>query len=297
MLLESETDQFSEYLRSIVSLLVLNLVLGSSKLILGYVGQSSAMRSDGWNNSADFLYSVLLTAGLWLSTRPADQSHPEGHERFESLLGILISAVIILTGAYVLWDSVVTFFNPRAVQIGAIGAGVLILSMGLKGGIAWFLVNEENRLSSPALGAIGRDQAGDVLADLSVLAAMLSSYFSHQWIDPAVAGMIGLLILKLGWDPMVENIQHLTGRAPSDDIVQSIKQRVADESQLHDPTHVRAHYVGPSLHVSLTVKASGNSQLDEVHREEERLRDSIMALGDVGRVFIHVEPFEADSPN
>lgn len=294
---DDREDVFQEYLRSIGFLLLLNLLLGSTKLILGYMGDSSAMRSDGFNNSADFLYSVLLAIGLWISTRPPDRSHPEGHARFESLMGTMIAVVIMGTGLYVLWDAYHAFLEPRSIHMGRLSIAVLSVSMVLKAAIAWFLIREEKRLTSPSLGAIGRDQAGDVLADLSVAAAIVAAVFELEWFDPLVAGVIGLVILKIGWEPFLENVRQLTGGAPAENVQRTIEQHVGNIEGLSRPSHVRAHHVGPVLHVSLTVKAPGEISLSEAHELEEELRQKILSIDRVERAFIHVEPYEADSPN
>ncbi|MFB6355982.1 MAG: cation diffusion facilitator family transporter, partial [bacterium] len=114
-------SEFKEYLPSISALIALNVFLSALKLWVGYTGDSSAMRSVGWNNLADFLYSALLAIGLWISTQPADSSHPEGHDRFESLLGLFVSLVILGTGAFVLWDAYHAFTLKREMDVGLPG--------------------------------------------------------------------------------------------------------------------------------------------------------------------------------
>lgn len=294
--LKDDPETFSDYLTAIVLLMGLNLTLGVLKLGLGYMAYSSALRSDGWNNSADFVYTLLLTAGLWVSTQPPDQSHPEGHDRFQSMMGFLVSLIILATGLFVLYDSYSSFINPRETLIGPIEVSVVSVSVLLKGAIGWFLLREGNRLGSPALRAIGWDQTADIFADIAVLAALFATYVQLFWIDPLVAALIGLLILRIGWEPFIENFGHLTGEAPSENLESRIAPLV-EEAELFDSlTTLHAHYVGPTLHVLITVEAPGNARLNEIHRAEEELRTTILELPDVSRAFIHVEPPDADSP-
>lgn len=295
--IDSTPDKFSNYTTAILLLMGLNLVLGSAKLFLGYLVHSSALRSDGWNNAADFVYSLLLTVGLWISTQPPDESHPEGHDRFQSVMGFLVAMVILGTGFFVLYDSYISFVQPRKTLIGTLEVTVVVLSMFLKGGIGWFLLNEGNRLESPALKAIGWDQTADIFADLAVLVALLATYFELFWIDPAVAGLIGLLILRIGWEPLTENLGYLTGQAPGENLIPKITPLIENSEVFEEVTDLRAHYVGPTLHVILTVKAPSEAPLSEVHRAEEALRKEILDLPDVSRAFIHVEPPEVHSPH
>lgn len=281
----------------ILALLAVNALLAALKLWLGYEGGSLALRSDGWNNTADFFYSLLVGVGLWISLQPPDQDHPEGHQRFESLVSLGVAAVILLTGGAVLWDVVGAWSTPRDPDVGRAGIPVLVASMVLKGLLSLYCRRAGEERGHHSLEAVARDQMSDVLVDLSVLVAILTSSYGVLWADPAVAGLIGLVILAIGWRTFRESIHYLTGRRPSGDLLAQVRDRARGLEVFSEPFGVRAHYVGPTIHLSLNVKADRDCSLEDVHEAEETLRSRLTALGDVSRVFIHVEPYEADSPN
>lgn len=281
----------------IAALLAVNAFLAVLKLWLGYEGGSLALRSDGWNNTADFFYSLLVGVGLWISLQPPDQDHPEGHQRFESLVSLGVAAVILLTGAAVLWEVVGAWYAPRHPDVGRAGILVLMISMVLKGLLSLYCQRVGGEGKHHSLKAIARDQLSDVLVDLSVLVAVWTSAYGVLWADPAVAGLIGLVILAIGWRTFRESIHYLTGRRPSGDLLVRVRDRARGLEVFSEPFEVRAHYVGPTIHLSLNVKADRDRSLQKVHEAEEALRSRLMAMEDVSRVFIHVEPYEADSPN
>jgi cation diffusion facilitator family transporter len=235
--------------------------------------------------------------GLWLSSQPADSSYPEGYERFESLIGLAISLVILGTGGFVLWDAYQSLVAEPGIEISQLAIVLVSVSIAVKGATGWFLWHEGNRLDSPPLNAIGRDQTGDMLADGAVISAMAAVYYNLHWLDPFVAGIIGISILLIGWSPFKKHLNDLTGGAPTADIrteIETIMNKIPLFGQI---TSLRAHHVGPTLHVSLTTEAPAEARLKEVHQAEETLRRKILNLPDVSRVFIHVEPPSADSPN
>ncbi len=295
--MEREDRNFSCYGNAIIVLLVVNFGLAGLKLLFGYAIGSSALRSDGFNNTADFVYTLLLAVGLWISSRPADESHPEGHGRFESLVGLVVSVVIFATGVFVLWDAFQSFTHVPDIRMSQPAVILVTLSIGVKGVTGWFLTKEGNRLNSSPLNAIGRDQMGDMLADVAVIFAMLAVYYEVFWLDSLVAGGIGVSILLIGWGPFRRHLKDLTGRAPGTDLQQEIEDILGRLSLFEEVVLLRAHYVGPTLHVSLTTTAPADTSLGEVHEAEEALRQKILELEDVSRVFIHVEPPDANSPN
>jgi divalent metal cation (Fe/Co/Zn/Cd) transporter len=126
---------------------------------------------------------------------------------------------------------------------------------------------------------------------------MMATIYKLYWLDPLVAGIIGFSILYIGWEPFVKNLRDLTGRAPQIDLRPRIESLIRDDQTFRALTSFRAHHVGPTIHVSITVKAPGDLSLRDVHEAEETLRTKILDLSDVSRVFIHVEPPSVSSPN
>ena len=68
-----------------------NILLAAVKWVAAATFGSSALQADAWNSISDVLYSLTLIIGLLISIRPADLSHPHGHERFEPVVGLVIS--------------------------------------------------------------------------------------------------------------------------------------------------------------------------------------------------------------
>lgn len=292
-----DETQRLDFMGPILALLGANAFLATFKLWLGYRGLSPALSSNGWNNTADFFYGLLLGVGLWVSSRPPDASHPEGHERFESLLSLGVALVILLTGLKVLRDAYGGLMAPRASRVGLLGIGLLVLSMAVKGLVSVYCWRASRRNGYSSLRTIGWDQAIDVLVDVSVVVAVFGPSFGLLWLDPLVAAGIGLFILTVGGQSLRESIHYLTGRSPSDQLLERVTRCTNDIDVFSEPFAVRAHYVGPTIHLSLNVKADSDRTLGDVHEAEETLRRRLLDLGDVSRVFIHVEPYGADSPN
>ena len=75
---------------SIVTILI-NIFLFIFKLIAGLIGHSSAMISDAVHSLSDVLTTFLVIFGLVMASKNADKKHPYGHERIESVCGIILS--------------------------------------------------------------------------------------------------------------------------------------------------------------------------------------------------------------
>src|SRR6056297_2404341 len=82
-----------------------NLVLVAAKAATWYVTGSLAVGSEAVNSLADSVYSVVILAGLYLTTQPPDFEHPHGHERIEPFVGLFVALGIFAAGGAVVWQA------------------------------------------------------------------------------------------------------------------------------------------------------------------------------------------------
>ena len=93
-----QADQNKLYRQALVITLVGNLFLAIIKGIVAYISQSAAIFSDAANSISDVVYSLLMVLGLWVAMQPPDLSHPQGHSRFEPLVGMLVTFSMAFAG-------------------------------------------------------------------------------------------------------------------------------------------------------------------------------------------------------
>ncbi|MBP8178684.1 MAG: cation transporter, partial [Spirochaetes bacterium] len=66
--------------------LIVNVILSAFKLVAGIIGHSQAMVADGVHSISDLTTDVAVLIGIRYWSTPADEDHPYGHERIESLV-------------------------------------------------------------------------------------------------------------------------------------------------------------------------------------------------------------------
>ena len=78
----------------------INIFLFIIKIIAGTLSGSIAIITDGINNLTDASSSIITLVGFRMSTKPADEDHPFGHQRIEYLTGVIISFIILFSGIF-----------------------------------------------------------------------------------------------------------------------------------------------------------------------------------------------------
>jgi cation diffusion facilitator family transporter len=278
-----------------VGLLVLgvNLVLFVAKGGVYLETGSLAVGSEAVNSLADTVYSLVVVAGLYLTTRPPDFEHPHGHERIEPFVSLFVALGIFAAGGAVLWQAgsavlggnVAVSRSPAAVAVlaGTAAAKYLLYRYCLRAGT-------ENR--SPALVATALDNRNDILTAGAALAGVVGAGLGYPVLDPLAAGVVAVGILYTGVEVVRDNVDYLVGAAPPEDLRAEIVERALVHEDVEGAHDVIAHYVGPEIDVSLHVEVSGDRTLREAHDIETDVVERIGELPEVDDVFVHVDPKE-----
>ena len=77
---------------------VVDLVLGVVKLSVGWIAHSQALIADGIHSLSDLSTDLLIVYAAKQSYREADQDHPYGHGRIETVATMVLAGVLIAVG-------------------------------------------------------------------------------------------------------------------------------------------------------------------------------------------------------
>ena len=69
-------------------------------------GHSDALVADGLHTFLDLLMDGVTYAACKLANRPADQSHPYGYKRVETLACLILSFLLCVIGVGIVYESI-----------------------------------------------------------------------------------------------------------------------------------------------------------------------------------------------
>ncbi|OGH56243.1 MAG: hypothetical protein A3G34_06040 [Candidatus Lindowbacteria bacterium RIFCSPLOWO2_12_FULL_62_27] len=292
-MLKMKADEHVRPVLRIIGLLTgYSVALAGLKLWMGHMAVSEAVRSDGWNNFADALYSVLLGIGFYIAAKAPDESHPHGHRRFESMIGLVVGIVILATGGYILIECRRRWLDsaPPVLHVGILAGLAALLASKLW--MARLCRRTGERHHRPALIAVGKDQQMDMYATMSALVGYGGGAWGAPILDPVFGAVISLWVFKVGGETIAEHVHQLTGRTAPPEIRAAIARAVDESPVLFGMNDLRTHLVGPEIQVSLNVFAHKTITLEAAHDAEEDLKARIARIPGVSAVFIHIEPHE-----
>ena len=173
-----------------------NLVLAAGKAYASYLTGSVALYADAANSISDVLYSLLMILGLWLAMQPPDLSHPQGHSRFEPLVGLAIAASMTLAGYEAGRTALERLISGGSAIDPGLPTVVLILSAAVKVGMFFAIRRIARKLRNATLETVAKDNFNDVLSSGGVFLGAIGSSLINPLLDPEAGGQVALLILK-----------------------------------------------------------------------------------------------------
>jgi len=270
--------------------LLANIGLAVAKLIVGVAVGSQVLVADGMNSTGDVLATGIGWLGFTLGRRPADDGHPYGHGAFEAAAGLVIGAVLLLTGVLVSVEGLLALTAGAHQAPGSAAVGVAVVTAIVKEALYRYTIHEAERLHSPALRASARDHRADVGLALTVGAAVLGARWGAPWIDPLAAVLVGLWIVWMSWEPLRTNLGVLLDESPPG-VADEVATVAASVEGVIEVVRVRVHTLGPTHSADVEIAVDGGWTVTAAHDVAHAVEDAVVeALGAVTEVRVHVQP-------
>lgn len=287
-----ETRDTSAAVRRVLAgLLGANVAVVAAKAAVGLVSGSLAVLGDALHSSVDSLYNVLGLIVIRVAAQAPDEDHPYGHGKFETL-GALAIVVFLSITCFELVRSAIQKLagGGHAIVVTDLALGVLVATLGVNVLVAWYENRRGQELSSELLIADAAHTRTDVFITVGVLLGVLFSRQGYLWVDPVVAIVVAVLIVRVAYQifartvPVLVDERAIPARAirQAAQAVDGVKSAYGIRSRGGRSAGVRYAEVTIAVDRGANVEAA-HAIADEV---EERLKRDL----DLNEVTVHVEP-------
>jgi cation diffusion facilitator family transporter len=278
------------YKRALIITICGNVLLAVSKGLVAHYSGSVALFADAANSVSDVIYSVAMMIGLWLALQPPDISHPQGHSRFEPLVGMVVTFSMAFAGFEAERASLERFLaGGQAVENG-LPTLVLLASAIVKAGMFYVISRIARQLSSPTLATTAKDNLSDVLTSVAAFIGVIGSKYFNPILDPVAGLAVAAWIFRAAFMAGKENLGFLTGAGASEELRKRIVEAAESVPGVLRVHHTMTEYVGPRLLVDLHVNVEGSRTLIEAHAICDHITEKLEEFSEIDRAYVHVEP-------
>ncbi|PLS08584.1 cation diffusion facilitator family transporter [Neobacillus cucumis] len=275
--------------RGAIVSIIAYICLSSLKLIVGYMANSEALKADGLNNATDIIASIAVLIGLKLSQRPADDDHPYGHWKAETIASLVASFIMLVVGLQVTYEAITSIFAGRIVSPDLLSAWT-----GLGCAIVMYFVYRYNKkladnINSQSVMAAAKDNLSDAWVSVGTFIGIMGTQFGLPWLDPLTAIIVGLLICKTGWEIFREASHHLTDGF-DEKLIELYKETINHCYGVKGVKDIKARNYGNNVVVDIVILVNSNLDIRAAHNIATEVEHKLMNEHNVYDVHVHVEP-------
>lgn len=286
--IHTEGRDLPQIRRVLIITMLLNFLASGLKMGVGLLAGALSVIADGVDSLFDGISNIAGLAGLWVAAKPPDVEHPYGHRKFETLAALSI-AVFLFIACYQLlvsaWERLGSHFIP---DVNRWTAGAMVVSMVVQAATSIYELRQGRKLKSEILVADAMHTRASILISISVLGGLGLVRLGFPLADPILAGLVALVIGKIGIDVLRETLPILVDQAPIDP--QEIAKVVNQIGGIESFHRVRSRGPIGGAAVDLHIRVSPEKTLQEANAISDEVRRRLLDLESISDVTVHVEP-------
>ena len=270
--------------------------LAAAKLVLFGLTGSLIVALSAWDSVQDVIVSFANHRIVRFARQNADEEHPYGHGKAESIAALLQGALIIGGG--------IVIFGSSVQKLGLVWQGEIqqttnnwqtivffLFAAMISFFISFLLKRSGVKYRSPALAADAEHYKVDVATNIASAVGLALVLFTHySWLDPLLAAFFAFYIGFGGFQLMRTSVKDLMDQRVSSEIQeQALRIIWNSDKRIVDVHNFRGRNSGHRFFFDFHVTLPLNLSFLESHNLVEKIEDALKAQFD-SDVVVHADP-------
>ena len=276
--------------------LAVNVALAVAKILGGWVFGSQAILADGLHSLSDLVSDVAVLAGIRVSERPADYSHPWGHRRVSTMVAMFVGALLMALGGAIVYNAIVSFREVHEPLTSLVPLSLALATIPAKEILFHLTRRVGRRVGDVSLTANAWHHRSDAFSSIAAAAGLtVVAIGGPGWafVDELTALVLSAFLIVAAGHIMWSAVCELVDRAPSAAILDAIDRAVRDTSGVRDHHAIRARQIGGKVTMDVHVLVDPGLTVRQGHDIASAVQESVKkADGNIVDVNVHVEPWE-----
>lgn len=273
--------------------MAVNVVLAIVKIVTGIVGNSYALIADGIESTADIVSSLVVWTGLKISSLPADDDHPYGHGKAESIAGMVVALALLAAAVFIGIQSGREIITPHH-SPAWFTLLVLALVIGTKETLYRFVFKVGNELTSTAVKGDAWHHRSDAITSAAAFVGISIALIGgkgYESADDWAALLACAVIVFNGYRIFRAALGEIMDAAVPSPIQKEIRALSSSVPGVVRVEKCRSRKSGLGLFVEIHVEVDGDLTVrrghEIAHEVTSHLKSSALSVQDV---MVHVEP-------
>lgn len=271
---------------------VIDLLLGVSKIFVGFASQSQALIADGVHSLSDLVTDFAVLYAAKHSHREADEDHPYGHGRIETVTTVGLGIALIGVAMGISIDATHRLFNPETLfEPGMLALVIAFISVFAKEAIYQYTMVISRRYRSNMLRANAWHSRTDAISSIIVVVGIIGSMAGLKYLDSVAAIGVGVMVAKIGWDLAWHSLKELIDTGLESERVKAIEKSILEVDGVKTLHILRTRQMGADALVDVHIQVESHISVSEGHYISETVRSKLIKeIEEVIDVMVHIDP-------
>jgi cation diffusion facilitator family transporter len=270
---------------------VVDFLLSIFKVTVGIVGSSGALIADGIHSFSDLLSDGMVFYAAKHSAEEADEEHPYGHERFETVATLGLAIILSIIGTGIIFDAFDRLSNPSELSHSTLLLSVAALSIFSKEVLYWYTLKVAKTYKSEMLKANAWHHRSDALTSIVVFIGILGSLNGYLYLDGVAAVVVGLMVIYIAWELGTGATKELVDTSIDAAQVEQLRNVIGQIGGVNNVHSLRTRKIGHRISADVHVQVDPFISVSEGHiitvSVERVAKDCLEDLHDVT---VHIDP-------
>jgi len=268
------------------------VLLAIIKVIVAMTSGSMAVMASAVDSLLDIVMSGVNLVAIRHAEQPADDCHPFGHGKFETLATMFQALVILATGSWIVYEAGNRLYSGRQSLNADQGIGILAFGALAAWGISTYLKRAAVKTDSSALAADSLHFRMDIFSNLGLLAGMLLiRVLDLPWLDPTLSILVAAYILSEAFKLFRHALQDMLDHELPDEIKTQVREVILNQNlPLAGYHNLRTRRAGSRKIMDFHLEVCQHMSVKEAHAIADQLEKGIETRILGADVTIHIEP-------
>ncbi|TNF36372.1 MAG: cation transporter [Gammaproteobacteria bacterium] len=279
---------------------VVNIVLAVGKILVGFMSNSHALIADGVHSLSDLISDGMVLMAAKHSHLDADDEHPYGHGRYETLATIGVGLFLIIIALGIGIDAIMRLAEPATLTIpGTLALVIAAVSILSKEVLYQLTMSVARRIKSKMLIANAWHHRTDSISSIVVFIGIAGAIWGWPILDDVAAIVVAIMIGHIGWQLSHSSVQELVDTALEPEKLDEIRNRILAVDGVEQLHMLRTRRSGHQALVDVHILVDSNLSVSEGHQIAEAVTDTLTSnFEEINDVTIHIDPEDDEiTPN
>ncbi len=289
-----ELDQRQKVTRrvTLVGALV-NCCLAALQITFGILGKSQALLADGMHTLSDLSTDFIVLYASKRAAKAADDDHPYGHGRIETLATMLLGVMLIAVGLGIGMRGVQSILEPVDSNPELITIFFAALAIVAKEGLYRYTLNAARSIHSTMLEGNAWHHRSDALSSIVVVIGISAQVIGLRHMDAVAAIVVAAMIVLMGFRLGRNALYELIDTGLDFDLVDDLRAAMLGDKSVTGIHNLRTRSMGGLGYVDAHIEVDSDLTVSEAHyiahKIEHRVKKKFPKIVDVQ---IHIDPLD-----